>query len=124
MGNCGVACGKKVVHQIEIIRGNFFACLFDLLLDVAEAVLDMVNSDGVQLLLLGGHEIPLLRAFYLFYSYAKQNCLVTAYFKIALKKRICSFRRRSFKRLTFYRAKYWHLTKFDLNVQMQPAMDC
>ena len=85
MTNSGVACGKKVVHQIEIIRGNFFACLFDLLLDVAEAVLDMVNGDGVQFLLLGGHGIPLLRAFCLFYSYAKQDCLITAYFKLLLK---------------------------------------
>jgi hypothetical protein len=28
-------------------------------------------------LLLGGHGIPLLRTFCLFYSYAKQNCFVT-----------------------------------------------
>ena len=86
MGNRGVACGKKVVHQIEIIRSNFFACLFNLLLDVAEAVSDMVNGDGVQVLLLGGQGVPLLRTFCLFYSYAKQNCFVTAYFKITLKK--------------------------------------
>ena len=35
---------KKVVHQIEIIRGNFFACLFNLLFDVAETLVDVANG--------------------------------------------------------------------------------
>ena len=59
MGNRGVACGKKVVHQIEIIRGNFFACLLDLLLEAAETLADVANGGGVQVLLLGWHAVPL-----------------------------------------------------------------
>ena len=77
MGNRSVTCGKKVVHHIEIIRGNFFACLFNLLLDMVETLVDVANGNCVQVLLLDGHEVPLRRAFCLFYSYAKQNCFVT-----------------------------------------------
>ena len=113
---------KKVVYQIEIIRGNFFACLFDLLLDVAEAVSDMVSGDGVQLLLLGGHGIPLLHAFCLFVCETELFC--HCILQITLKNCTCSFRRPSFGRLIFYQAKYWHLTIFDLSIQMQPAMGC
>ena len=73
MGNRGVACGKKVVYQIEIIRGNFFTCLFDLLIDTVETLADVANGGGVQVLLLGGHGVPLLRAFCLFFC--RTDCI-------------------------------------------------
>ena len=44
MGNRGVACGKKVVYQIEIICGNFFARLLGLLLEAAETMADVLTS--------------------------------------------------------------------------------
>ncbi|MDU1533306.1 MAG: hypothetical protein E6899_00230 [Neisseria sp.] len=77
IGNGGIACGEKVVYQIEIICGNFFTCLFGLFLDTVETLVDVANGNCVKVLLLGGHGIPLLRTFCLFYSYAKQNCFVT-----------------------------------------------
>ena len=51
MGNGSVACSKKVVYQIEIICGNFFACLFDLLLEAAETLVDVLDGGCVQVLL-------------------------------------------------------------------------
>ena len=38
---------KKVVYQIEIIRGDVFSCLFDLLIGTVETLADVLDGDIV-----------------------------------------------------------------------------
>ena len=57
---------KKVVYQIEIICGNFFARLLGLLLEAAETLADVLDGGCVQVLLLDGHGVPLLHILSIF----------------------------------------------------------